>query len=101
MTIHNIQSNASGTRSIEITDEHLQTIDRYHLFKGLVDSTGYVDEDVLDKLKLNLRSLLDANSNDKELMSLCFDVIWHKNMKAFGLQQLIVLYINWKESQEQ
>lgn len=101
MTIHKIQSNASGTRSIDITDEHLLTIDRYHLFKGLVDSTGYVDEDVLDKLKLNLRSLLDANNSDKELLNLCFDVIWHNNMKAFGLQQLIVLYINWKESTEQ
>lgn len=101
MAIHKIQSNASGTRSIEISDEHLATIDRYHLFKGLVDSTGFIDEDVLDKLKLNLRSMLDAHSDDKDLMALCFDVIWHKNMKAFGLQQLIVLYINWKESIEQ
>jgi hypothetical protein len=35
--------------------------------------------------------------NDKGLLNLCFDVIYHPNMKAFGLQQLILLYINWKE----
>ena len=25
------------------------------------------------------------------------DVIYHANMKAFGLQQLVLLYINWKD----
>ena len=93
-----IQTNATGTRFIEVSDEHLATIDKYCLFKGLVDSTGFVDEQVLDKLKLNLRALLDNQQDDKELLNLCFDVIWHQNMKAFGLQQLIVLYINWKDS---
>ena len=24
------------------------------------------------------------------------DVIYHPNMKAYGLQQLVLLYINWK-----
>lgn len=95
-----IQSNASGTRFIEVADEHMQTIDRYSLFKGLVDSTGFVDEQVLDKLKLNLRSLIESHQDDRELLNLCFDVIWHQNMKAFGLQQLIILYINWKNSAE-
>lgn len=92
-----IQTNASGTRSIEISEEHLQTIADYQLFRDLIDSNGYVDEAVLDKLKLNVRSLLESESNkDKRLLDLCLDVIYHPNMKAFGLQQLVVLFINWK-----
>ena len=48
--MYKIQTNSSGTRSIEISEEHLQ----------------------------------------------CLDVIYHPNMKAFGLQQLVLLFINWK-----
>lgn len=93
----NIQANASGTRSIQITDEHLQTLDKYQLFRDLIDSTGYVDEQVLDKLKLNIRSLLESETgHDKALLDLCLDVVYHPNMKAYGLQQLVLLYINWK-----
>ena len=33
---------------------------------------------------------------DKRLLDLCLDVIYHPNMKAYGLQQLVLLYINWK-----
>ena len=52
---------------------------------------------MLDKLKLNIRSLLEAQDGlDKDLLNLCLDVIYHPNMKAFGLQQLVLLYINWK-----
>lgn len=92
-----IQTNSSGTRSIEVTDEHLQTIDDYQLLRDLIDSTGYVDEDVLDKLKLNIRSMLESEAGrDKRLLDLCLDVVYHPNMKAFGLQQLVMLYINWK-----
>ncbi len=98
--MYKIQSNASGTRSIDISDEHLQTIDDYQLFRDLIDSNGYVDEDVLDKLKLNIRSLLSSDAGkDKRLLDLCLDVIYHANMKAFGLQQLVVLYINWQNTQ--
>ena len=43
-----IQTNSSGTRSIDITDEHLQTIEDYQLLRDLIDSNGYVDEDVLN-----------------------------------------------------
>ena len=43
-----IQSNASGTRSIEISDTHLETIEKYQLLRDLIDSSGYVDEQVLD-----------------------------------------------------
>ncbi len=92
-----IQTNSSGTRSIEIKDEHMQTIEKYQLFRDLIDSNGYVDEAVLDKLKLNVRALLEAQAGlDKDLLDLCLDVIYHPNMKAFGLQQLVLLYINWK-----
>jgi len=98
---YKIQANQSGTRTIEISDEHLQTIDDYQLFRDLIDSNGYVDEPVLDKLKLNLRAMLESETgNDKRLLDLCLDVIYHANMKAFGLQQLVVLYINWKERQQ-
>ena len=92
-----IQTNSSGTRSIEVNEEHLQTIENYQLFRDLIDSNGYVDEAVLDKLKLNIRALLESEAGrDKRLLDLCLDVIYHPNMKAFGLQQLVLLFINWK-----
>ena len=71
-----IQTNASGTRSIDIEEKHLDTIEKYQLFRDLIDSNGYVDESVLDKLKLNIRSMLGGEAgNDKNLLD---------------------LYINWK-----
>ena len=92
-----IQANSSGTRSIEVSEEHLQTIQDYQLFNDLIDSNGYVDEQVLDKLKLNIRSMLESEAGkDKRLLDLCLDVIYHPNMKAYGLQQLVLLFINWK-----
>ena len=95
--MYKIQTNSSGTRSIDISEEHLQTIEDYQLFRDLIDSNGYVDEAVLDKLKLNIRSLLGSDAGkDKRLLDLCLDVIYHQNMKAFGLQQLVLLFINWK-----
>ena len=88
-----IQANSSGTRSIEITEEHLATIRKYSLLNGLIDSNGIVDESVLDKLKLNIRALLDSvETSDKALLDLCFDVVYHKDMKALGLHNLIILY---------
>jgi hypothetical protein len=96
--MYKIQSNSSGTRSIDISEEHLQTIEKYQLFRDLIDSNGYVDEQVLDKLKLNIRAILESEAGiDKLLLDLCLDVIYHPNMKAFGLQQLVTLYINWKD----
>lgn len=96
--MYKIQTNVSGTRNMEISEEHLATIDNYQLFRDLIDSNGFIDEQVLEKLKFNVRSLLESQElNDKGLLNLCFDVIYHPNMKAFGLQQLILLYINWKE----
>ena len=48
-------------------------------------------------MKFNIRALLEAQAGlDKDLLDLCLDVIYHPNMKAFGLQQLVLQYINWK-----
>ena len=81
-----IQTNSSGTRSIDIEELHMQTIEKYQLFRDLIDSNGYVDEQVLDKLKLNIRAILESQAGiDKELLDLCLDVIYHPNMKAYGL----------------
>jgi hypothetical protein len=95
-----IQTNASGTRSIDVSEQHLATIEQYQLLRDLIDSSGYIDEDVLDKLKLNIRSLLESESGrDKALLDLCLDVIYHPNMKALGLQNLTKLFLEWKKEQ--
>ena len=81
--MNKIQANASGTRSIEVSDKHLQTLKKYSLLKNLIDSNGIIDEDVLDKLKFNCRSILESQPTvDKELMDLCLDVIYNNNMKT-------------------
>ena len=96
--MYKIQSNQSGSRSIDITEKHLETIEKYQLSRDLIASHGFVDEQVLDKLKLNVRSLLESETGrDNDLLDLCLDVIYHANMKSFGLQQLIILFINWKQ----
>lgn len=100
--MYKIQANPSGTRSIEVSEEHLQTIRKYALLKNLIDSTGIIDETVLDKLKFTLRALLESEAGkDKALLDLCLDVIYHNNMKAFGLHQLTLLYIDWVSKQDQ
>lgn len=100
--MYKIQANASGTRSIEVSEEHLQTIERYALFKNLVDSNGIIDEAVLDKLKLNVRSMLESEAGkDKDLLDLCLDVIYNSNMKAFGLHKLVLLYVEWAQKKEE
>ncbi len=94
--MYTIQANPSGTRTLEVSEENLATIEKYGLFRHLIDSNGIVDEPVLDKLKLNIRSLIASQEEDcKDLLDLCIDVIYHNNMKAFGLQQLIKLYLDW------
>ena len=98
--MYTIQTNASGTRSLEISEENLQTIEKYALFQHLIDSNGIVDESVLDKLKLNIRSIIASQEDCKELLDLCIDVIYHNNMKAFGLHQLILLSVKWRNEQD-
>ena len=41
--IYKIQANTSGTRNIEVTDEHLESIEKYALFRNLIDSNGIID----------------------------------------------------------
>lgn len=95
--MHTIVTNQSGTRTIQVSDSHLETIEKYHLLDSLVGSTGIVDEAVVDKLKLTVRSLLSGDGgSDKQLFDLCFDVIYHNNMKAIGLTHLIELYKYWE-----
>ena len=99
--MYKIQSNPTGTRSIDISEKHLETIEKYQLFRGLIDSNGFVDEQVLDKLKFNIRAMLETDTlKDNALLDLCLDVIYHQNMKAFGLQQLVLLYIQWMDDKE-
>lgn len=94
--MYKIQANQSGTRSIEVSDLHLETIDKYQLLRNLVDSNGIIDEGVLEKLKLNVRALLEAdNCQDKALLDLCLDVIYNSNMKALGLHNLVLIYVDW------
>lgn len=94
--MYTIQANESGTRSISVSDENLNTIRRFSLFQLLIDSNGIVTEQSLDKLKLNIRSLLTTpQGSDKDLLDLCIDVIYHRDMKAFGLRNLIELYGQW------
>ena len=96
--MYSIQANQSGTRHIKVSENHLETIKRYSLLKNLVDSHGIIDEDVLEKLRLNCRSILRSqNDIDKELMDVCLDVIYNTNMKAYGLHELVLLYIKWLE----
>lgn len=100
MEKYKIQTNASGTRSMTVTDGHLKTIKKYSLLDGIVDSNGIIGESVLDKLKLNVRAMLETrHETDKELLDLCLDVIYNNNMKAFGLNRLMELYLKWKVSE--
>ena len=99
--MYKIQANQSGTRSIEVSDLHLKTIAKYSLLRDLIDSNGIIDEMVLDKLKFNVRAMLESEAGqDKDLLDLCLDVIYNSNMKAFGLQKLILLYIDWLSKNE-
>lgn len=99
--MYKIQANASGTRSIEVSEKHLETLERYSLLKNLIDSNGIVDEGVLDKLKLNVRSMLEAGTDDShDLLDLCLDVIYDNNMKAYGLHKLVLLYVKWLQEKE-
>ena len=96
-----IQANPSRTRSIEETEKHLETIHKYALLRNLIDSNGIIDEAVLDKLRLNVRALLEGSEgSDRDVLDLCLDVLYNKNMKAFGLHELVLLYIKWKNESQ-
>ena len=92
--MYDIQLNESGTPHLTITREHLQTLHKYNLLAGLENSTGYITENELDKLKLSIRALIANGSGEdtKDLLDLCIDVIYHDKMKAFGLKNLLAVY---------
>ena len=63
-------------------------------------SDGFVDDTTLEKLQHNVRALLEAgNDKDKDLLDLCFDVIYHRDMKALGLRNLMLLYISYNDDE--
>ena len=83
---------------MEVTDENLQTIDKYNLFDTLIDSHGYVTDDTLERLRLTVRSLIaSSHGNTRPLLNLCLDVIYDPHFKAFSLGQLAELYAQWKK----
>lgn len=92
-----IKLNPSGTHTLEVTNEQLAVIDKYSLFQDLVDSHGYIDNDVLERLRLNVRSIIAGNEADTaDLLALCHKVLFAPKMKTYGLHQLIELYIAWR-----
>ena len=60
MKTYTIQANVSGTRHITVSETNLETIEKYGLFRHLIESNRIVDEYVLATPKLNIRSLIDA-----------------------------------------
>ena len=95
-----INANASGTRTIEVTEVQLQIIRRYSLFDRIANSAGVIDEDSLNKLRLTVRSLIASQTMaSKELLELCL-VLYHEDMKALGLNNLMKCYNEWLVSQE-
>ena len=94
-----ILCNMKGSRKLSVDETHLNTIDHYALFSGLLDSNGIVEESVLEKLRLNVRSILSSGKPDPQLLDLCEHILFHSDMKAFGLHQHILLYIDWKKEQ--
>lgn len=95
-----INANASGTRTIEVTEVELQIIKKYSLLDRIANSAGIIDEDSLNKLRLTVRSLIASQTMaSKELLDLCL-VLYHEDMKALGLNNLIKCYNEWLTSQE-
>ena len=90
-----INANASGTRTIEVTEEQLQIIRKYSLFDRIANSTGVIDEESLGKLRLTVRSLIASQTMaSKELLDIC-PILYHEDMKALGLKNLLKCYTEW------
>ena len=51
--MYTIQANPSGTRSIEVSTENLRTIEKYSLFRHLIDSTCTVNQVTEHRIFLN------------------------------------------------
>ena len=93
-------ANASGTRTIEFTEEQLQIVKKYSLFDRIANSTGVIDEESLGKLRLTVRSLIASQTMaSKELLDIC-PILYHEDMKALGLKNLIKCYTEWLANNE-
>lgn len=91
-----IQLNEKASHFLEITEQNFQTLQQYALLQDLVDSTGYITEDTMLRLKLRTRSLvLTTVPVPQDLLDLYAEVICHDKMKAFGLKQLMEAYTEW------
>ncbi len=99
--MYKIQANASGTRHISVSEDNLRTIEKYALLGALVPSNGIIDESTLDKLRQNVRSFIGNNDDCADLIDLCRQVLFHDNMKVFGLRELIMLYVSWSEEKDE
>lgn len=98
--MYKIICNMKGSRTMAVTEDNLLALEKYNLFADLVDSNGIVDDGVLERLQFNVRSLMQSSSHDVDLISLAQDIIFHPNMKALALHQLILLYIDWQKEKE-
>lgn len=96
-----INANATGTRTIEIDEEHLLTIQRYSLFERIANSIGIVDEESLEKLRCTVRSLIASQAGDSKALLRLALVLYDDNMKSLGLSNLIDCYNNWVAEQPQ
>ena len=68
------------------------------MLDNLRTSAGTIDETTLEKLRRTLRALIASQPDDVQaLLDVCVDVIYHRDMKAFGLEQLIQLYEQCEE----
>ena len=91
-----IQLNEKASHFLEITEQNFQTLQQYALLQDLVDSTGYITEDTMLRLKLRTRSLvLTTVPVPQDLLDLYAEVICHDKMKVFGLKQLMEAYTAW------
>jgi hypothetical protein len=90
-----INANASGTRTIEISEENLLIIEKYSLFERIANSMGIVDETSLEKLKCTVRSLVASQEEDSKALLQLALVLYDDNMKSCGLCNLIALYNEW------
>lgn len=94
-----INANATGTRTIEVNEEQLQTIRRYSLFERIANSIGTVDEESLEKLRCTVRSLIASQEQDSKALLTLALVLYDENMKSLGLKNLITLYNEWLAQQ--
>ncbi|MBO7554078.1 MAG: hypothetical protein J6T82_08625 [Bacteroidaceae bacterium] len=98
--MYKIQANEKGSRYIEVSDEHLRILEKFDLLDHLTDSTGRVDEDTLAKLRLTLPALINSCLEDLQALNkLGSEVVFHDDMKALGLKNLMHLFEQWKNGE--